>query len=105
MSMISTYIIRLRQISTGHEADSMLFRGTEAEARAHAEAALVGHPDVEIASIRNRDAKVRKGHRYMTVIKPNGEAMTPEEIAALPQTQPETGVLSGMEGCDGQVCL
>ena len=49
-----TYIIRLRQISTGHESDSMLFRGTEAEARAYAEAALAGHADVEIASIRER---------------------------------------------------
>jgi hypothetical protein len=30
---VTVWIIRLRQISTGQEADSMLFRGTEAEAR------------------------------------------------------------------------
>ena len=51
------YIIRLRQISTGLESDSMLFRGTEAAARAHAETALAGHADLEIASIRRRDRR------------------------------------------------
>jgi hypothetical protein len=52
--MNTVYIIRLRQISTGHEADSMLFRGTEEAARAHAEAALAGQSDLEIAGIRRR---------------------------------------------------
>ena len=37
------YIIRLRQISTGLEADSMLFRGTLDQARAHAEFGISGH--------------------------------------------------------------
>jgi hypothetical protein len=53
------YVIRLRQISTGHEADSMLFRGTEAEALAHAEAGIAASAlstDLEIVSIRPRDA-------------------------------------------------
>jgi hypothetical protein len=52
------YVIRLRQISTGHESDSMLFRGTEAEARAHAEAGIAASTlsdDLEIASIRPRE--------------------------------------------------
>jgi hypothetical protein len=44
----ATYIIRLRQISTGHEADSMLFRGTEAEARAHAEAAIAANGSADL---------------------------------------------------------
>lgn len=48
------YIIRLRQISTGLEADSMLFRGTLDQARAHAEFGISGHDDIEIASIRER---------------------------------------------------
>jgi hypothetical protein len=52
--MNTTWIIRLRQISTGHEADSMLFRGTEAAARAHAAQTLAGHADLELASIRAR---------------------------------------------------
>ena len=51
------YIIRLRQISTGTESDSMLFRGTETEARAHAETALAGQTDLEIVSIRRRDRR------------------------------------------------
>jgi hypothetical protein len=52
------YVIRLRQISTGTEADSMIFRGTEAEARAHAEAGIASalSTDLEIVSIRPRDA-------------------------------------------------
>jgi hypothetical protein len=49
------FVIRLRQISTGEEVDSTLFRGTEAEARAYAEAAIAGKPDLEIASIRPRE--------------------------------------------------
>lgn len=52
--MSTVYIIRLRQISTGHEADSMLFRGTEDGARAYAEAALAGQADLELAGIRRR---------------------------------------------------
>ncbi|HEY2617815.1 MAG TPA: hypothetical protein VGI78_10790 [Acetobacteraceae bacterium] len=53
----TVWIIRLRQVSTGHEADSMLFRGTEAAARAYAAQALAGRTDLELAGIRNRDAR------------------------------------------------
>jgi hypothetical protein len=53
----AVWIIRLRQISTGHEADSMLFRGTEADAREHATQALAGQTDLEVASIRERSAR------------------------------------------------
>jgi hypothetical protein len=55
--MDTTWIIRLRDTATGHEADSMLFRGTEAAARAHAAQALTGHADLELAGIRRRDAR------------------------------------------------
>jgi hypothetical protein len=54
---VTVWIIRLRQISTGHEADSMLLRGTEAAARAHAAQALADHADLEVASIRERSAR------------------------------------------------
>jgi hypothetical protein len=53
---VTVWIIRLRQISTGREADSMLFRGTEAAARDYAARALAGRADLEIASIRKRTA-------------------------------------------------
>ena len=60
--MENVWIIRLRQISTGHEADSMIFRGIEADARAHAEQAIAGQADLAIASIRPRTAG-RRGAR------------------------------------------
>jgi hypothetical protein len=53
--MTTVYIIRLRQISTGVEADSMLFRGTETEAWAYAASAVAGFSDLEIISIRPRE--------------------------------------------------
>jgi hypothetical protein len=52
--MDTTWIIRLRDTATGHEADSMLFRGTEADASAHAAQALAGRTDLEVAGIRAR---------------------------------------------------
>jgi hypothetical protein len=54
---VTVWIIRLRQISTGQEADSMLFRGTEAEARAYALKGIAGNTDIEIASIRSREGE------------------------------------------------
>jgi hypothetical protein len=54
--MTTVYIIRLRQISTGAEADSMLFSGTEAEAWAYAASAVAGFSDLEIISIRPSEA-------------------------------------------------
>jgi hypothetical protein len=51
------WIIRLCQISTGNEADRMLFRGAEADARAHALNGIADNADLEIASIRARESE------------------------------------------------
>jgi hypothetical protein len=55
--METVWIIRLRQISTGQESDSMLHRGTEESARAYALSAIAGQPDLEIANIRHRSSR------------------------------------------------
>lgn len=55
--MENVWIIRLRQIDSGIEADSMLFRGTLEAARAHAEAAIAGHANLAIAGIRARGTR------------------------------------------------
>jgi hypothetical protein len=52
---VMTYTIHLEQISTGIVSPSMLVRkASEAEARAYAQAAIAGYPDLRIARIEAR---------------------------------------------------